>query len=444
MPTPKAPIEAPSLLHLVNTYIGSHDEDTTRAFFGIKRKPGPQWVETLRPGLEAAHRVLVPWLAEQSTGDAKAGSDSTERNRLCAVIFGRDNIGILTELAKQLGSADHLQLNFDKIEEGRFELRVSRPDSKPLPQAPAPAAEPVLKHEPEPVEGLVPLTGPQEGASEVENLVAVMRDRVDVEEGEPVNTETLLKAVAKGRWTRKVSMLLPCYGGVNPHVMYSFLAQVRKQPWMGVEYEADTIIQRARNLLVQRFLASKAEWAFFVDSDTIPPFGDPAFFYDQKRLCADPAFIRPEFTALMAVERMLKAGRTIVGGVYQARRAGHDAPLVIQPCLHPRHAEDRQLVEELRTRGPFDKVVQVGYVATGCAIIHRSVFRDIQNQFPERQPENEAEPFDFFGHDVGKQGEDISFCHLAMQAGHASFLDCGLWAAHLGTYSFFPQKLARH
>ena len=432
-------IPTPNFLDLLRKRVGA-DEDETRRFFNIKVKPNERWVSTLLPGLDAAQKLIVPFLAEQTTGDAQSAIEDAERREVCAKIFGNGNLGILKQLARALETSDRMRIDFEKIEDGKFKVAVSNP-SEPV-AAPAPAPQvPAAPETPkaEPVEGLIP-AGPREGASKLETLIESLRPRVRLEENSEGGIEDILAAVLDGKWTRKVAMLLPIYGAVNPHVAFHWMAQIRKQPWLGVHYETETVIQRARNVLADKFLKSESEWALWLDSDIVAPFGDPAFFYDENRLCADPTFIKPEFVAAMTVERLLKAQKTIVGGVYHARKAGSQAPLIIQPCLHPRDAKDRELTDELRAKGPLNKVVQVGYVATGCALMHRSVFRDIQNRFPERMGKDGI--YDFFGHDVGTSGEDIAFCGLAQQAGHASYLDCGLWAAHLGTQAFFtPRKL---
>lgn len=273
-------------------------------------------------------------------------------------------------------------------------------------------------------------------SEEIRSLVDRLASRLRLV-GE-TNLIEVLKAILEGKWSRRVLMLVPTYENINPHVMFAMMAQLRKQPWLGFEYEHNTVIQRARNLLAQRFLASEAEWSWWVDADTIPPFKSPGFFY--ARLGADPKFIKPEFFDVMALERLGAASKSIVGAVYQQRKDTLDSLMVIQPHLHPRNDADVQLVRDLLREGPQNRVIEVDYVATGCALVHRSVYTDIMAKFPERAGKGEGEPFDFFGHDVGVGGEDIAFCHLARESGHKSHLDLGLWCGHLGTKCFFPPK----
>lgn len=416
-------IQVPNLLDLISRRIQSTDDEAeVRNFFNIKRKPGKQWIDTLLPGLDAAQRILGAHLEEQQ------GPVDPMVEELCEVLFGERYIDTLEKLVKSIKENDLVRVSYEKDEEGDTRsMKVEQFKTRPV--------EALEKVE-EPAEGLVPVATAKPASAGLLKLVEALRPRVRADNDQP---EAIVQAILDGKWSRKVAMLLPIYGAVNPHIAYHWMAQIRKQPWLGVEYETETVIQRARNLLAQKFLRSEAEWSVWLDADIVAPFGDPGFFFADNRLCADPTFLKPEYAALMAIERMMKAGKTIVGGVYQMRRAGK-VPMIIQPDLHPRHQEDRDLVKQLLAEGPMNKVVQVAYVATGCALVHRSVYEAIMQKFPELGPKKEGEPFDFFGHDVGTGGEDIHFGGLAKQAGHASFLDCGVWCCHVGNYPFWPQR----
>lgn len=235
----------------------------------------------------------------------------------------------------------------------------------------------------------------------------------------------VLRAIIEGRWSRNVVMLFPVAGDVNPHVLFSVLAQIRKQPQIGFEFQADTVIQHARNLLVQRFLKSEAEWSWWHDADMVCPFGDPGFFKERLGIKASEELRKNG--SQMAVHRLMSHGKTIVGGTYKQRKRG-GSYLGITDAL----------ASELELSGPKNQIVDVPFVGTGCALIHRKVYTDIMEKFPERGPKNPNEPYNFFFHDNGQMGEDIAFCALAKQAGHPSFLDTGLFCAHVGSYAFYP------
>lgn len=428
-------IQVPDILDLIHRFIakGKDDEAAVRSFFNIQRKPGKQWIDTLRPGVDAAQRILGAHIEEQQPS-SEGETEANERAMLCAELFGSGN-DTLRQLVKSVKTNDLVRVIYEKHDDSdKRSVKVEQFKTKPTNEDPA-EKQPKIT---EPPEGLVPARNPEpQYPDAILPMLEALRPRVRL--GEDQSPQAIVRAILEGRWSRRVSLLLPMYKDINPSVAWSLMANVRKQPWLGVHYEPETLLQRARNVLVKTFLATEAEWSVWYDSDNIAPFGDPHFFFAENRLCADPTFLKPEFASLMAIEHMMKAGKTIVGGVYQMRRKG-DVPMVIQPHLHPRHQEDRDLVKKLLADGPFDRVVQVGYVATGCALVHRSVYEDIQKKFPELAPKTEDGAWDFFGHDLGLGGEDIHFCKLAAQAGHASFLDCAVWACHIGNYPFWPQR----
>lgn len=258
-----------------------------------------------------------------------------------------------------------------------------------------------------------------------------IRPKVRLANPAAATANDILQAVLEGKWSRRVSLLIPFNRNINPQVHFNILAMVRKNPWLGYHQKISQIIQRARNLLAQDFLNSEAEWSLWMDDDMVFPIGDPGFFYQKMKATNFP----PEFAGINTIERLMSHGKTMVGGVYAKREAG--GILCIQPALTPRHAGDKGLCERLK-RGPFNDLVEVDYLATGCAMVHRKVYTDIQAKFPDLAPKAEGEPWDFFGHDVGRSGEDMHFGRLAKEAGHQSFLDCGVFCGHIGNFCFMP------
>lgn len=379
-----------------------------REFFNVSKKVNEQtWWTNIKMGIEAAQKVLTD-----------IDDRDTRLEEVVNLLFGKDALTKLEAFQKELIAKKYGRIEMDLDKEGGLLVQVTHERAK------VPVFEEAVEQQ-------------NEASESIGNLIDSIRPKTKPEGRNP---EAVLQAVLDGKWSRKVVMLMAANRDINPHVAFGIFANLRKQPWMGMDFEANTVIQRARNLLAMRFLQSEAEWSFWMDSDVVVPFRDPAFFFDQKRLAADASFISPKHFDVMAVERMLSHQKTIVGGVYQMRTQGRQAKMVIQPHLHPRGKEDEQLVADMLAKGPQDKLVKVDYVATGCAIVHRSVYESIMKKFPDRMPKHAGEPFDFFGHDVGTGGEDIAFCKLASAAGHQSWLDAGLWCCHVGNYAFFPEK----
>lgn len=300
-----------------------------------------------------------------------------------------------------------------------LEQIMSQPDADQIPQE-----HPITPEIREQIERI------NEGEAQLQkSLIDTLRKRVRLRDN--AAPSEVLQAVVDGRWSRRIVMLTPFNRPINPHAHFAILAHIRKNPALGYNYRYDTIIQRARNLLAMDFLNSEAEWSWWLDGDTIASFGDPGFFYHQIGARIPDRSLRHN-----TLPRLLSHQKTIVGAVYRQRKP--DGNLVIQPDLHPRHQGDKDLVEKLKKEGPFDSLYQVGYVATGCALIHRSVYKSIQDKHPELAPKREGEPWDFFGHEINSTGEDIHFCRLAAECGHPSFLDTMVFCAHLGEMSYAP------
>lgn len=269
-----------------------------------------------------------------------------------------------------------------------------------------------------------------------ESALAALRGRLRV--AIDAGVDTCINAVLAGAWSRRVMMLTPLNQPVNPWVHFAHMAQLRTQPWVGYYQETDTIIQVARNKCAHAFLASEAEWSFWVDGDIVPSAGDPSLFYDIRRLGVEQRRIPVDFLKTKTLERLLKHGKTIVGAVYQQRRK---RGLICSPAdLRPNPTiDEKDAIAALRANGPRDHLLQVDWCATGCLLVHRSVYEDIKKQRPDLAPRQEGAPWNFFGHEVGLGGEDAAFGVLAKKAGHQSYLDLGTWVAHVGNHAYMPE-----
>lgn len=270
----------------------------------------------------------------------------------------------------------------------------------------------------------------REWKASVEDQITNLKQKVRVPEN--ATAPEILQAAIEGRWSRKVVLLTPFNRDINPNIHFNIVALLRKCPWMGYQYKTNTIIQRARNLLAHDFLNSEAEWSLWMDSDMVLSFGDPGFIGIKMKGTKVPV----ANASINTPERLMSHGKTIVGGVYARRGVGDG--LCIQPALHPQNDEDRALAKRLE-QGPTNELHKVGYIATGCALVHRKVYEDIMALRPELAAKKEGEAFDFFGsHKTNEQGEDIFFFRMAAEAGHQSFLDGGVFCGHLGIKCYFP------
>jgi len=378
------------------------DPDAAKVFFNMRAKPTAAWLKKIEPGVDAA-QVIVNYELAQSVLDTLP--DTPE-----------PNTPEQTE-SKFNPNAD----DFDLEAEGETQAGLHPPEEK---FPPAPKDEPIPMH--------------ADKISDLTELIDKLRPKVRLNGSD--NLAAVLEAVLNGSWSRKAMMLTPLALPILPWVHFAHMAQLRSQPWLGYFQETDTLVQKARNLCAHHFLKSEAEWSWWVDGDIVPSWGDPAFFYDLKRLAIPQNRISPDFLRQKTLERLMKHGRKIVGAVYQQRRVKgaicSPADLRPQPSL-----DEKDAISSIRSRGPKDKLLEVDWCATGCLLVHRSVYDDIKRSRPDLAPENPEAPWNFFGHEVGRGGEDAAFCKLAKEAGHQSYLDLGCWVAHLGNFAYFPEPV---
>ena len=85
-----------------------------------------------------------------------------------------------------------------------------------------------------------------------------------------------------------------------------------------------------------------------------------------------------------------------------------------------------------KARAYADEVVPVDWVATGCMLVHRTVFEDIQKKYPELKGKTPTGAFNFFQPIDDGSGEDVSFCRRAKASGHQAHIDLGLPVFHVG------------
>ncbi len=269
---------------------------------------------------------------------------------------------------------------------------------------------------------------------------------------------------------RKICIALPWYKQTNPATAFSVTANVDRARMMVILQFGDAFVAHTRNLLACEFLKTSADWMLTVDDDMILPCGNAAWFNSYT------GFNLPEkFAGLHTVNRLMSHGKTLVGGLYYGRWK-HGAP-VFGECKDP-------AVDKYARKGPHDEIRPTRWVGTGCMLIHRSVFLDIESRFPHLARNKDGNFGNFFTsseHDIQYAvsqalgvladegtsealrvaeatkllsnakalsesnsvlgtGEDVQFCVRAKQAGHQPFVDMGLVCGHQGSFVFGPKK----
>lgn len=186
---------------------------------------------------------------------------------------------------------------------------------------------------------------------------------------------------------------------------------------------------RGRNVLARKFLETNCEWSLWVDDDMILQCGDAAWF---KAASQCPQYPNT-FAGINTVGALISAGKTLVGGTYFARQPGGRA------LFNDAYASPE--ANQLAHQGPRPDVLPTKWVATGCMLVHRSVYEDIIRKAiaPQLSPE-EAKgygyEFGFFDQVSSGLGEDQSFCIRAEKAGHQPHIDFRVMPSHVGQASF--------
>lgn len=230
----------------------------------------------------------------------------------------------------------------------------------------------------------------------------------------------------------------------------------------------DAFVAHSRNGCADVFLKSDLEWYLTIDDDMIIPFGNAEWYN------AHTGFNLPaNFAGLNAMDRLLSHGKSLVGGLYWGRHRFGSA-MYGEGSNNPSEAEWAR-------KAPHNVCKPTRWVATGCLLIHRSVFLDIEKKFPrlargangkggqwfsssehgaldviDRTRELlskgplsgdtalkaltmlEAGASDARRNSSLGMGEDVQFCTRAKEAGHQPHVDCALVLGHVGQCIYGP------
>lgn len=260
--------------------------------------------------------------------------------------------------------------------------------------------------------GVNPMGGGPQKVLTLEEYERLKREssRAFIQSQAPRQNKIPVSSTPKG--DRDTMILFPCERMIHQGVAVGILARLRDQNRHRFEHVSMHFLPDARNYLVEKFLASNCEWSFWVDSDMILPSGPGHANWFIKATGA--TMIPRRFAEIHAIDQLKSRGHTLIGGVYSPRQMGK-RPLI---ASH----------EPVSTAGPSDKVEPVNWLATGCMLVHRSVYEDI----------GKGGWFDL-DRKLTKGGEDIAFCIRAKQAGHQPMLDLSVFCGHVGPFVFLPE-----
>lgn len=293
---------------------------------------------------------------------------------------------------------------------------------------------------------------------------------MDIEVAQELGSQaTPLRTVLTASVARKhVMLVLPWLKHTNPMTAFSVMNLVDKRRTSVMLNFGDAFVAHSRNTCADLFLASDLDYMLTIDDDMIVPFGQASWFN------AHTGFNLPErFAGMNALDRLLSHNKTLVGGTYFGRHR-YGAPMYAEGANNPAEAE-------FARKAPHDLIKATRWVGTGCLLIHRSVFEDIEKKFPRLARGANKKGGQWFtssehsamdcidktramlseGPMDGERalkaltmlesgaadarrnsnlgmGEDVQLCTRATEAGHRPYVDMGLVCGHLGHCCFGP------
>lgn len=266
----------------------------------------------------------------------------------------------------------------------------------------------------------------------------------------------------------KVFICLPWQKQTNPLTAFCMAGLVDRRRSTTCMNFGDAFVAHSRNTCVDLFLSSPCEWSFWMDDDMLVPFGNAKWFNAYAGVNIPEAY-----SGLHAIDRLLTHNKTVVGGLYFGRYK-HGAPMYSEGMSTPREAAYAR-------QAPMNVLKPTRWVATGCLLVHRRVFEDIEKKFPRLARGRDGRGFQGFtssehnlidnvdacrrmlseGPMTGEKalkalemleaansdanrnsslgmGEDVQFCVRAAQCGHQPHVDMGLVCGHIGHAVYGP------
>ncbi len=206
----------------------------------------------------------------------------------------------------------------------------------------------------------------------------------------------------------KIAIGIPCYDGkVHWETAQSLIAELMVASQLNIHFNilfhaGNSIITRARNLIVMEFLKSDNDYLMFVDNDISWPPG---------KIC-----------------ELARKNVDIVGGAYRARKDPEQYMVRYLP-------KDELWAE--------NGLIEVEGLPGGFMCISRQVLETMVKNHPELEYEEGIAPdkiayrfFDFAQEGNIYWGEDMWFCRLARRNGFKIWLHPEIEFSHIGYKAF--------
>ena len=208
-----------------------------------------------------------------------------------------------------------------------------------------------------------------------------------------------------------IHLALPMYDGkVHDSVLVGLMRFVVVAKDLGIEFSIDTLkndsmITRARNKLIARFMLNKpASHLMFIDSDIVFQSED--------------------------IVRLLLQRVEVLGGIYPLKKIPVD--YVFNPTMNPVHRGD---------------LIEVAHVGTGFMMIKKTAIEKLIEAHPELKYDDQLSSeeekqftYAFFENSISSEGkyltEDWTFCNYWKETGGSIYADVGVELGHIGTVTF--------
>lgn len=234
----------------------------------------------------------------------------------------------------------------------------------------------------------------------------------------------------------KLIIGMPVHRTVEAGAMHSIMANYAKFDKGRIGFtitQGVTLLEDARNSIVDKFLASDAEKLVFWDDDVLGVCGSTAIFNGYYGID-----VPEKFSSRVLLNELWNADKDVVGSLY----FGRNTRGVGQYSEAFQSKEEDKKAHNLE----FDGVQETQWVGTGCMMVKREVFLKIREMAPQLWPTTVPRqthlPHGWFNRISADIGEDVSFCSRARQCGFKVYVHKGALAGHIGPMIYGPHNTA--
>jgi len=269
---------------------------------------------------------------------------------------------------------------------------------------------------------------------------------------------------------KKVMVALPWYKSAHPVTSFCVAQLLDKRRTSSVLNFGDAFVAHSRNSIADAFLKSGLDYLLTIDDDMVLPIGNAAWF----KAYSGFEWMPDEFAGLNTLDRLMSHKKSVVGALYFGKY--FFGPPVFSEGVNAEMAK-------VARSAPINRIFPTNWVGTGCMLIHRQVFLDIEKRFPRLARDSSGKYGQWFtssehnlmeGIDQMRKmlstgpmdgekamrayemveglsakmkhssnlgvGEDVIFCRRARECGHEVFVDFGLVAGHAGYCIYGPRN----